>query len=243
MRRPVLSVGRRRSGAALGLPVPRRWGEGWGDVANRLLPACVFSLVLWARVQVAVEVYRLQGIDPLSLVGLLAMLHQLLGALFLVLLVGTYLVRGAPLKRCTRPGQVGLALLGTTGALACGFVPPLGGGPALLAVGTALAVAGAGIALWALAFLGRCVSVLPEVRGLVREGPYRWVRHPMYAGELLVALGVLLPFLGPLTGAALVTLFLVQVSRALWEERALASALPEYAAYRRHTWLLVPRLL
>ncbi|HEY8477298.1 MAG TPA: protein-S-isoprenylcysteine methyltransferase, partial [Chloroflexota bacterium] len=66
---------------------------------------------------------------------------------------------------------------------------------------------------------------------------------PMYAGELLVALGVLLPFLGPLTGAALVTLFLVQVSRALWEERALASALPEYAAYRRRTWMLVPRLL
>ena len=38
--------------------------------------------------------------------------------------------------------------------------------------------------LWALVALGGSFSVAPADRGLAFSGPYRYLRHPMYAGEL-----------------------------------------------------------
>ena len=60
--------------------------------------------------------------------------------------------------------------------------------------------AGVALTLWALLALGRAFGIAPADRGLVRRGPYRFVRHPMYAGEWLGGLGVLLA--APLLSAA-----------------------------------------
>ena len=72
-------------------------------------------------------------------------------------------------------------------------------------------------------------------------GPYRWVRHPMYAGMLLFyPAGALL--LG--SGAAfipLVPLLAAAVVRTALEDRTLQRDLPGYAEYAKQTrWRLVP---
>jgi protein-S-isoprenylcysteine O-methyltransferase Ste14 len=88
--------------------------------------------------------------------------------------------------------------------------------------------------------LGRCFGVLPDVRGLRREGPYAIVRHPVYLGEIGVCLGLVLaaPTLWNLFVAT--AFVLSQASRMSLEERALTDAFPEYAAYAAVTPRVIP---
>ena len=66
---------------------------------------------------------------------------------------------------------------------------------------------------------------------VISTGPYRYVRHPMYAGGLLLFLGTPL-LLGSWYGLLLVVfLILFGAARAVLEERVLREELPGYAAY------------
>jgi protein-S-isoprenylcysteine O-methyltransferase Ste14 len=95
--------------------------------------------------------------------------------------------------------------------------------------------------IWSLATLGRCFGLLPEVRGLVMRGPYRMVRHPVYLGELISALGILLVKPHPLIVALFGVFVALQYWRTIYEERALAAAYPDdYPAYARRVPRLVP---
>ena len=95
-----------------------------------------------------------------------------------------------------------------------------------------LLIAGAALAGWSLLRLGRAFAVLPAWRGLVTAGPYRWVRHPAYLGELLMVLGCAVAA-GAWPGYnVLVLAVLMVVLRARAEERVLAID-PAYQAYRQ----------
>ena len=98
-------------------------------------------------------------------------------------------------------------------------------------------VGGAGylLILWSLARLGRRFGIAPADRGLVVSGPYRFIRHPMYTGELLLRLALC----AGTTGAPLVfsVLLYIQMLRALREERVI-SGYGEYANQVR--WRLIP---
>ena len=78
---------------------------------------------------------------------------------------------------------------------------------------------------------------------VVSTGPYAVVRHPMYAGALVMMIGVPLAlgsWWGFLPVAAMAA---VIVARLLDEERLLADQLPGYAEYRRRVQhRLVPRV-
>jgi protein-S-isoprenylcysteine O-methyltransferase Ste14 len=88
------------------------------------------------------------------------------------------------------------------------------------------------------------VRLQPE-RGqyVVTEGPYRVVRHPMYAAALLYFLGVPL-LLGSWWGLLPVPFFMAGLgARAIGEERMLRQALPGYDDYTRCVrFRLVPGL-
>lgn len=97
------------------------------------------------------------------------------------------------------------------------------------------------LAIITISFLGRSFSVMPEARRLVTAGPYRIVRHPLYLFELLGVAAILLQ-LRSLAGLALmVTIIVLQVARARWEEGVLERAIPEYASFRAEVPFLIPR--
>ena len=117
---------------------------------------------------------------------------------------------------------------------------------ALRWVAVALTAIGLAFAVWARRHLGGNWSgavVLKKDHHLIRSGPYRIVRHPIYSGLLLALLGTVLLVgeLRALIGIALaIAAFLgrVRAEDALMEEAFGA----EYRDYRRHTPALVPFL-
>ena len=97
-------------------------------------------------------------------------------------------------------------------------------------------------ATYAVLGLGRSLSILPEARRLVTQGPYAIIRHPLYLGELVALLGVTVQYF---SGWALLLLLLqcaFQLGRIRNEERVLSSVFPEYRDYMARTARLVPHI-
>ena len=112
-------------------------------------------------------------------------------------------------------------------------------------VGFAVIAAGAALRQSAALALGRDFTVVLSVREdheLVASGPYRWLRHPNYAGLLLTAVGTAIMVRSPLAiGVTLVTWLPLALLRIHVEERALHARLGEvFAEYRRGRWCLMP---
>jgi len=108
--------------------------------------------------------------------------------------------------------------------------------------GNVLVAAGTAWAVWSLRSLGRNVSVIAQARELADRGPYRWVRHPLYSGEIVSSLGLAL-LAGSLAALAVWLGFCVlQAYRALREEQLLVRALPGYPGYQARTAALLPGL-
>ena len=85
------------------------------------------------------------------------------------------------------------------------------------------------------------IRPLPRAGGqLVRSGPYRWIRHPMYSALLLGGAACARAAVTPLGWAALLALALVLAAKAAVEERALLQRHPDYRAYRQHTHRFLP---
>ena len=118
--------------------------------------------------------------------------------------------------------------------------------PGLLGVaGFALIMAGVFLRQSAARALGRDFPVGLSVRAdhaLIVSGPYRWLRHPNYAGLLLVGLGTAMMVWSPsAAGVILVGWLPLALLRIHAEERALQERLGDaFVEYRRGRWCLVP---
>lgn len=115
-------------------------------------------------------------------------------------------------------------------------------GAAQQGVSDLLLVAGMTWSIWSLRSLGRNISMLAQARDLVDRGPYRWVRHPLYTGEIVASLGVAIAAHSVATIIIWLGICGLQVYRALREEQVLLQALPEYGVYRSHTAAILPGL-
>jgi protein-S-isoprenylcysteine O-methyltransferase Ste14 len=113
----------------------------------------------------------------------------------------------------------------------------------VFALATVLTVAGLLFSVWARAHLGSNWSstvTLKAEHALIRSGPYRFVRHPIYSGVLLALLGTVIA-LGEWRGViALVLLFGAFFRRTRAEETQLRTIFPDYEQYAGTTAALIP---
>lgn len=118
--------------------------------------------------------------------------------------------------------------------------------PVLQGVGLVLLLLGLGLAVWARLYLGKNWGMPMTQKAdpeLVRTGPYRYVRHPIYSGMLLGMAG---------TGVAVSTFWFIILIlmgayftfSAFTEERNMAKTFPDtYPDYKHSTKMLVPFVL
>ena len=119
------------------------------------------------------------------------------------------------------------------------FTPP----PALGWAGAALTAIGIGFAIWARVNLGRNWSSRPAVKEhheFVMTGPYAYVRHPIYSGIMLAALGTAIT--SSVIGIGLFVFISITFAlRMNKEEKIMLELFPDqYPEYQKHTKRLVP---
>ena len=108
-----------------------------------------------------------------------------------------------------------------------------------------IAIVGVGLALMIVSALRLGPSYSSSTRPrdsnvFVQRGPYRYVRHPIYTGLLIVGLAFLLSRPTLVVGTTYLLLALVTNVRAGLEEKMLEERHPEYAEYRSRTKRYVP---
>ena len=158
----------------------------------------------------------------------------------------------APAKNSESRVSRGIHVVLTNAALMLEVIPIRGLGRLLpislviMFAGLLIEALGLFLAIWARRHLGRNWSgeiTIKVEHELIRSGPYKLLRHPIYTGLLAMYFGTAL-----VTGEWLALIGLAMAVFAYWrkirlEETNLNVAFgPDYDAYRRETWALVPGL-
>jgi protein-S-isoprenylcysteine O-methyltransferase Ste14 len=119
-------------------------------------------------------------------------------------------------------------------------------GPGSEWTGVALTAAGIAVAFWARWHLGTNwsgVVTLKEGHELIRTGPYRSIRHPIYTGILLALFGTAVNFGEVRALFAVVIAWLSFYIKARREESFLTQEFgPGFAEHKQHTGMFLPRL-
>ena len=185
------------------------------------------SLLSWAFLGI-MEDYNSSGVGPVRMCT--ALINALLGIIFLVR------------KPIIKHGSSISFFLSLPSLLASGLAFSLAQ-PTIewphYAVG--LFVVGSLIAALSFLYLGRCFAIFPAVRGVVISGPYRFVRHPAYLGELFIVCACLLVNFWLLIIPVICVIAGIVVRISIEEKMLLGNF--KYQAYANQVaWRLVPRV-
>jgi protein-S-isoprenylcysteine O-methyltransferase Ste14 len=175
------------------------------------------------------------------------------------LLFGAYWLVSALKRKKTKQRESILQRVGYTLPLAVGFYllyepQPLFGwlrtrflpaGPFGEWLGVLLTAAGIAVAFWARWHLGSNwsgVVTIKEGHELIRTGPYRSIRHPIYTGILLALLGTAVNFGEVRALLAVVIAWLSFYVKARREESFLNQEFgPRFTEHKQHTGMFLPR--
>jgi len=110
-------------------------------------------------------------------------------------------------------------------------------------VGIALIISGGTLFFAGVIHLGRALTPLPYPKDgtdLAHTGPYALVRHPIYSGGLVLAVGWALFVQGWLTLLYVAALCVYLDAKSRREERWLSERYPAYAGYQQRVRKLIP---
>lgn len=202
---------------------------GW---CEKLIPARYLHLFIRLGVIFILIVFLIHRIGQYKdfLVKPLWVVETLLFVVFLV----SYIIRMDPVERSKGYREIVVPLIGGVLPFLLLLTPPsqwIASSPYKVHAVLYWMTAASSLTLWGLWTLRRSFSITVEARGLVTGGPYRWVRHPIYLGEMLTAGGVLV-WRFSLENLVIFIIFVqIQILRARWEEGKLMKIFKEYAYY------------
>jgi protein-S-isoprenylcysteine O-methyltransferase Ste14 len=144
------------------------------------------------------------------------------------------------------PAMLGFALIFRGGFGGTWLARPVvSADPLLLWLCLMMTILGLLFAVWARLILGSNWSGMVTIKTdhqLIRRGPYRWIRHPIYTGMLaaLLATAMIQGLLSGMVGFAFVLLALYRKARR--EESFLSQEFGEgFSEHRQHTGMFLPR--
>ena len=115
-----------------------------------------------------------------------------------------------------------------------------------LYAGMGFGVASIALLIWVHHFLGKQWSIsltIEEEHKLIIDGPYRWVRHPMYSTLLLLSISWILISADLVISIFSVYSFYANYRRIPREEEMLIAQFGEdYLEYRKRTGRVIPKL-
>lgn len=162
---------------------------------------------------------------------------------FFITLAGTVLARARPTGRARGLQPRISALIGTFLVPVVVLFPRQELSLTAGLVSTLLLLTGNALAVYNLAHLGRSFSIMPEARGLVTSGLYKYIRHPLYLAEMIAAIGTVLQFLSVWTALILAVQIAFQLRRMHNEELVLTAMFPAYGTYVKTTARVIPGIL
>ena len=211
------------------------------DLIERLVVLALFVLFAARLLPRLAQLIQIQWQHPELIVAVAGTNAQ---ALLLVIseLLSVALILARPRSPTLSAHPFDWALCFAAVTLPLLVVPAPGGGTIAEAIATAMMLAGLAIQIAAKIALWRSFGILPANRGVNTGGPYRLLRHPMYAGYLVTHVGFLVGFPSMQNTALYAAAFAVQVGRLLREEAILKED-PVYRNYAaRVRYRLIPGL-
>jgi protein-S-isoprenylcysteine O-methyltransferase Ste14 len=113
--------------------------------------------------------------------------------------------------------------------------------------GVAITALGFALTIWSRFLLGSNWSSTVAIKvahELIRTGPYRWVRHPIYSGKILAMVGTAIALDRWRGVAAVVLIWIAFAIKRRMEEQFMRQTFGEqYAEYSKATGAIFPLLL
>ena len=214
-------------------------------IVGRALPIGVFGFLVAIQAELAFAGVQNAFQDSLDRTQAMYLLNRILTVAFFGFLVVIYAIRSNAIARDHNPLAIAAALVGSFVLYGLFLIPGQGRSTDIWVLAGSDMCLACGItwALYSLSYLGRRFSIVPEARGLVTSGPYRLTRHPIYLGEILAGVGLVLPTVFTLHAVVFAIFLGAQIVRTYFEERVLRSTYPQYEAYARRTRRLIPFVL
>lgn len=200
-----------------------------------------YGLGLLQGIPIVIEQYHaISSTGHIEILFVLQTLAQVSGMAFTAFLVVLLVVRTVPVTVAQGFIPRMAAIIGTFATVSFFHLPHALISIPLLFTATACILTGFSLCLYTLIYLGSSFAIMPAARRLVTDGPYRFVRHPLYLCEEIAIIGIMIQFIQPWSALMLVAHFAVQLTRMHYEEETLTNIFPEYAAYAAHTARLLP---